>query len=87
MRETGLNKYGFAIRKLLKPTKAAVLRFYVAGYRGDWKALSQVFAFERFYNKNEATVLGERVPQTTIHIYIYTLYIYTYIHTYTHIYI
>ena len=65
MRETGLNKYGFAIRKLLKPTKAAVLRCYVAGYRGDWKALSQVFAFERFYNKNEATVLGERVPQTT----------------------
>ena len=87
MREIDLNKYGFAIRKLLKPTKAAVLRCYVAGYRGDWKALSQVFAFERFYNKNEATVLGERVPQTTIHIYIYTLYIYTYIHTYTHIYI
>lgn len=65
MREIDLNKYGFAIRKLLKPTKAAVLRCYVAGYRGDWKALSQVFAFERFYNKNEATVLGERMPQKT----------------------
>ena len=49
-------------QEVLKPTKAAVLRCYVCGYRGDWKALSQVFAFERFYNKNEATVLGERAP-------------------------
>lgn len=28
-----------------KATKVAVLYFYVSGFRGDWKALNQTFAF------------------------------------------
>ena len=35
-------------------TQVATLRMYVAGFRGDWKALTQVFNFNRNYNKNEA---------------------------------
>ena len=34
--------------------KVARLRFFVTGFRGDWKALKEVFSFVRHYGTNEA---------------------------------
>lgn len=36
------------------PSQVARLRFFVMGFRGDWKALKQVFHMDRNYNENEA---------------------------------
>ncbi len=35
-------------------SEVAVLRFFVMGFRGDWKAFRQVFNFTRHYNVDEA---------------------------------
>ena len=37
--------------------EVALLRFYVLGFRGDWKAMKAMFSFTRHYNTNEARVL------------------------------
>ena len=42
----------------LSPPQVALLRFFVAGFRGDWKALAQVFSFNRSYNRNQASKFG-----------------------------
>ena len=34
--------------------KVAKLRFYICGFRGDWKALRQLFNLSRDYSRNEA---------------------------------
>ena len=35
--------------------EVACLRFYVMGFRGDWKAFRQVFNLDRHYNTDEAS--------------------------------
>lgn len=40
--------------KLIERLKVACLRFYVMGFRGDWKAFRQVFNLTRHYNVDEA---------------------------------
>lgn len=37
-------------------SKVAVLHFYITGFRGDWKALKQMFQFNREYSQNEAGI-------------------------------
>ena len=34
--------------------KVAKLHFYICGFRGDWKALRQLFSLSRDYSRNEA---------------------------------
>ena len=46
-----------SLRTKLAELEVALLRFYVTGFRGDWKAMRAMFSFQRHYNTNEATVL------------------------------
>lgn len=46
-----------SLRTKLAELEVALLRFYVTGFRGDWKAMKAMFSFRRHYNTNEATVL------------------------------
>ncbi len=43
--------------KIKRSLKVARLRFYVLGFRGDWKALKQLFSLNRHYSTNEANVV------------------------------
>ena len=44
----------------LRYVEVACLRFYVMGFRGDWKAYRQVFNLERHYNTDEASSNNKR---------------------------
>ena len=65
-----------------RPGQVARLKFFVTGFRGDWKSFVQVFNLCRTPQKDEDGVVFLFI---CIFIYIY-IYIYVYIYLYMYIY-
>ena len=49
-----LAKQNHSFKDTCSLPKVAKLRFYICGFRGDWKALRQLFNLSRDYSRNEA---------------------------------
>lgn len=46
--------------------QVAKLHFFIMGFRGDWKALKQVFNLARHYSTDQAAGFGKHVHDETV---------------------